>query len=93
MACASKSRSKPSLREAPSMNQSRVCAVCATCCATVIIPSRGRNSESASSRTLVERSKNSLLASSWLAKTLDWSVGLMEQTIAEGEYKEKSDIG
>src|ERR1039458_3174978 len=30
LACFSKSRSKPSGRDAPSMNQSRVCAVCAT---------------------------------------------------------------
>ena len=60
----SKSRSNPSGRDAPSINQSIVCAVCATCCATVIMSACGRNPESASSKTLVERSKNSLLATS-----------------------------
>jgi len=63
-----KSRSKPSGREAPSMNQSRVCATWATCWAAVIMPACGRKPESPSSRTLVDRSKNSWLASNWWAK-------------------------
>src|SRR2546423_4767452 len=87
----SKSRSKPSLRPAPSMNQSSVCAACATCCATVIIPSWGRKLESASSRTLVERSKNCLLARSWLVNADCCGFGLIGQNIARRFKKREAE--
>ena len=41
------------------MNQSILCAVCATCCATVIMPGAGAKSECSSVNPLVDRLKNS----------------------------------
>ena len=59
--CASKSTSNPSGLNAPSMNQSIVCAAWATCCAAVKTPSAGVKPASSSVSAPVLRLNHSIV--------------------------------